>query len=110
MTYFCDTCGHALAIHMDNACQFTGCPCRKPCIAITPSELKIFRSLAAGHTVKEITGERSTRTTEAHKSNLMRKLGVHNRQQLTVLALRLGVITLNDIPVPDVAIALPLNV
>jgi DNA-binding NarL/FixJ family response regulator len=107
MTYTCASCGHVPSDHQDGRC-FGTCACAKPCVKITPRELDIFRSLARGGCVKDTTdAEHSLKTTEAHKYNLMRKLGVHNKIELTALAIRLGIISIDDIPVPDVVLALP---
>lgn len=61
---------------------------------LTPAEREVLTLLAAGSTVKAIglARGRSSKTVDAHKTNLMRKLGVHNRAQLTLWAVRAGLV------------------
>lgn len=61
---------------------------------LTPREKYIFFLLASGGSVKEVACNLnlSVKTVEAHKFNLMKKLGVHNRADLTRRAIRDGVI------------------
>jgi two-component system, NarL family, response regulator NreC len=57
--------------------------------ALTAREREILKLLADGRSVKEIAADmkRSLKTIDAHKTNLMRKLGVHDRTQLLKYAL-----------------------
>jgi two-component system, NarL family, response regulator NreC len=57
---------------------------------LTPRETEIMRHLAEGKTVRKIAGllGLSTKTVEAHKFNLMRKLGIHNKAELVHCAIR----------------------
>lgn len=57
--------------------------------ALTSRENEILLILADGHTAREVAEELSlsVKTVEAHKLNLMRKLGVHNRAALIRYAL-----------------------
>lgn len=57
--------------------------------ALTPREHEIVRILAEGCTAREVAEELrlSVKTVEAHKLNLMRKLGIHNRAALIRYAL-----------------------
>ena len=56
---------------------------------LTPREKEILQILVGGHTAREVAEELSlsVKTVEAHKLNLMRKLGVHNRSALIRYAL-----------------------
>jgi DNA-binding NarL/FixJ family response regulator len=67
-----------------------------PSVALTPREQEIVKMLAEGHSVKEtakLLGV-SVKTVEAHKFNLMRKLGIHNKAQLVTYAIRKKIVTL----------------
>jgi DNA-binding NarL/FixJ family response regulator len=57
---------------------------------LTPREEEILQLLISGDTSREIAGKLtlSTKTVEAHKFNLMRKLDVHSRGDLIKLVLR----------------------
>ena len=57
---------------------------------LTPRETEIMRHLAEGKTVRKIAGllGLSTKTVEAHKFNLMRKLDIHNKAELVHCAIR----------------------
>src|SRR5262249_9755553 len=57
---------------------------------LTPRETEIMNHLAEGKTVRKIAGilGLSTKTVEAHKFNLMRKLGIHNKAELVHCAIR----------------------
>ena len=52
---------------------------------LTPRELEVMRLLARGYAYKEIAGELfiSAKTVETHASNVLRKLQLSNRHQLT---------------------------
>lgn len=52
---------------------------------LTPRELEVLRLLARGYAYKEIAGELfiSIKTVETHASNVLRKLQLSNRHQLT---------------------------
>ena len=56
-----------------------------------------MRLLAEGRSVKEIAAsfDLSVKTVEAHKYNLMRKLGVHNKVQLVRYAVQHGVVKID---------------
>jgi two-component system response regulator NreC len=55
---------------------------------LTPREREIVKLLAEGNSVREIAVRLrlSSKTVEAHKFNLMRKLGIHNKAQLVTYA------------------------
>jgi two-component system, NarL family, response regulator NreC len=56
--------------------------------SLTPREREIVRMIAEGNSAREIAGrlQLSVKTVEAHKFNLMRKLGIHNKAQLVTYA------------------------
>ena len=62
--------------------------------ALTPREQEIARLLAEGCTARGAAYELglSVKTVEAHKLNLMRKLGIHDRASLITCALESGLI------------------
>ena len=69
---------------------------------LTSREKEVFVYLAEGKVVKEIACILgiAPKTVEAHKFNLMGKLGIHNKAQLVRMALRLRVISLNSPTAP----------
>ncbi|MEU1282222.1 response regulator transcription factor [Streptomyces sp. NPDC005805] len=65
-----------------------------PARAITDREEEILKLVAEGHTSKEI-GDLlviSTKTVERHRANLLQKLGLKDRLELTRYAIRVGLI------------------
>ncbi len=62
--------------------------------SLTPREQEVMRLLAEGFAVREIAEKLyiSPKTVENHRSNLMRKLGLHNAVELVRYAARLGLI------------------
>jgi two-component system, NarL family, response regulator LiaR len=65
---------------------------------LTPREIEILRHLAMGRSNKEIANELavSGETVKSHVSNLYAKLGVENRTQAIVKALKRGLIALEE--------------
>ncbi|MFD7315316.1 response regulator [Streptomyces sp. NPDC059883] len=65
-----------------------------PDSAITPREEEILKLVAEGHTSKEIAGLLviSAKTVERHRANLLQKLGLRDRLELTRYAIRAGLI------------------
>ena len=61
---------------------------------LTPREHEVLKFLAEGLSVKEIAVQLnlSTKTIEAHKFNLMRKLDLHNKAQLVQYAIKRKII------------------
>jgi DNA-binding NarL/FixJ family response regulator len=61
-----------------------------PHVALTPREQEILKLLAEGNSVREVSGKLnvSMKTVDAHKFNLMRKLGIHNKAQLVTYAIQ----------------------
>ncbi|OEU85049.1 regulator [Streptomyces abyssalis] len=67
---------------------------RPPARAITDREEEILKLVAEGHTSKEIAGILfiSAKTVERHRANLLQKLGLKDRLELTRYAIRAGLI------------------
>lgn len=63
---------------------------------LTERERDVLKLLAEGYTTQEIANMLvlSPKTVEGHKTNLMAKLGIHNRIDLVKYALRKGIITI----------------
>ena len=62
---------------------------------LTERERDVFQLVAEGHTTQEVADLLvvSPKTVEGHKTNLMAKLGIHNRIDLVKYALRKGIIS-----------------
>jgi len=62
--------------------------------ALTPRELEVLKLIAEGHTSKEIADLLviSIRTVERHRENMLQKLGMRDRVQLTRYAIRRGLV------------------
>lgn len=62
--------------------------------ALTGREREVLRLLVEGRTVRSAASALgvSTKTVDAHKFNLMRKLGVHNKVDLVMSAIQMGVV------------------
>jgi two-component system, NarL family, response regulator NreC len=62
--------------------------------SLTTRESEVLKMLAEGTSVKKIAGllDLSVKTVEAHKFNLMRKLGIHSKAQLVQYAVQKKVI------------------
>jgi DNA-binding NarL/FixJ family response regulator len=71
-------------------------PTQDPYKLLTKREREIFKLLAEGHSTQEIAEMLviTPKTAEGHKTNLMAKLGIHNRVELVKYALRKGIITI----------------
>ena len=61
---------------------------------LTPRELEILKLIAEAHTSKEIAGMLfiSVKTVERHRANILEKLGMRDRVELTRYAIRRGLI------------------
>lgn len=61
---------------------------QKPAESLTPREMDVLRLLAKGHTNRQIADALnvSVRTVEGHRANLMSKLELHSRVELTSYA------------------------
>jgi DNA-binding NarL/FixJ family response regulator len=68
---------------------------------LTEREREVLRLLADGLSVKEVAVrlDRSVKTAEVHKYNLMRKLGVHHQTALVKYAIAHGIV---EVPLPEV--------
>ena len=58
--------------------------------SLTAREIEVLKLLAEGRTVRAVAGvlALSVKTIEAHKFNLMRKLGIHNKAELVMWAIQ----------------------
>jgi DNA-binding NarL/FixJ family response regulator len=65
---------------------------------ITPREREVLARIGQGQTNKAIAKalRLSVKTVEKHRSNLMRKLGLHNTAAVTVYAIRQGLVSQDD--------------
>lgn len=63
--------------------------------ALTPRESEVIKLIAEGHTSKEIATLLviSERTVERHRANILVKLGLRNKVELTRYAIRRGLVT-----------------
>ncbi len=70
-----------------------------PKVSLTSREMQILRGIAKGHTSKRLAGQLGLKvpSVETHLHNIFRKLGAANRGEAVSTALKLGVITLNDL-------------
>jgi DNA-binding NarL/FixJ family response regulator len=61
---------------------------------LTPRELQVLKLIAEAHTSKEIAAELviSVKTVERHRQNILEKLGMSDRVELTRYAIRRGLI------------------
>jgi DNA-binding NarL/FixJ family response regulator len=67
---------------------------RPPQDPLTPRELEVVKLIAEGHTSEEIAAELvlSGKTVERHRANVLAKLGLRNRVELTRYAIRRGLV------------------
>jgi len=61
---------------------------------LTPREREVVQLLAEGKTSKEVAAalNLSVKTTETHRTNIMRKLDLHSVADLTLYAVRNGIV------------------
>ncbi|HZQ23796.1 MAG TPA: response regulator transcription factor [Terriglobales bacterium] len=74
----------------------------KPTIpTLTPREREVVQLLAEGKSTKEVASilDLSTKTAETHRSNIMRKLGIHSVSELVLYAIRNNIVQL-QVPTP----------
>ena len=69
---------------------------QNPYDQLTRRERDVLKLLVEGYSTKEIADTLiiTPKTVEGHKTNLMVKLGIHNRIELVKYALRKGIITI----------------
>jgi two-component system, NarL family, response regulator NreC len=62
--------------------------------SLTTRELEVLRLLAEGGTVRSVARilGLSMKTVDAHKFNLMRKIGIHNKAELVMWAIQKRVV------------------
>jgi DNA-binding NarL/FixJ family response regulator len=72
---------------------------RGPQVSLTSREMQILRGVAKGHTTKRLAKDLNLRapSIETHLHNIFKKLGAGNRGEAVSFALKLGLITLNDL-------------
>ena len=68
------------------------------CLSLTDREIEILRLVAAGHSNQEIANSLflSVWTVRTYVTGILDKLGVENRTQATLYALREGLVSLED--------------
>jgi len=67
---------------------------KNPLPALTPREREVVQLLAEGRSTKEVAShlDLSVKTAETHRSNIMRKLGLHSVSELVLYAVRNSII------------------
>jgi DNA-binding NarL/FixJ family response regulator len=82
-----------------------GTPTRDRRSNLTPREREIVQLLAEGKSTKEVASHLnlSVKTAETHRSNIMRKLGLHCVSELVLYAVRNGIIQVAAGGLPPVA-------
>jgi len=72
---------------------------------LTPREREVVQLLAEGKSTKEVAShlDLSVKTAETHRSNIMRKLGLHCVSELVLYAVRNGIIQVASRTLPSVA-------
>ncbi len=67
---------------------------RIPTSILTPREEEIVKLIAEGHSSREIADTLviSAKTVDRHRANIMQKLGIHDRLDLTRFAIRVGLV------------------
>jgi DNA-binding NarL/FixJ family response regulator len=65
-----------------------------PTDVLTPRELEVLKLIAEAHTSKEIADMLviSVKTVERHRANILEKLGMRDRVELTRYAIRRGLV------------------
>ncbi len=71
-----------------------GEPAAAPADTLTSREIEVLKLLAEGKTVRRAATDLglSSKTVDAHKFNLMRKLGIHNKAELVMWAIQKRVV------------------
>ncbi len=95
----CGRCGH-LMLHHSPGCNWKGCNCPVMLVPLTRREYQVLKAMATGSGAKGAARQLnlSVKTIEAHRYNMCRKIEAHSTLELVLMALRCGVITLEDLP------------
>ena len=82
-----------------------GTPTRDRRSTLTPREREIVQLLAEGKSTKEVASHLnlSVKTAETHRSNIMRKLGLHSVSELVLYAVRNGIVQVVARALPSVS-------
>jgi DNA-binding NarL/FixJ family response regulator len=69
---------------------------RELALGLTPTEMRVLKHLALGHTVRQAASSlrKSPKTVDNHKTQIMRKLKLHDRASLVHYAVREGLVAL----------------
>ena len=72
---------------------------RRVDVTLTSREMQVLRGIAKGHTTKHLAHDLklAVPSVETHLHNIFKKLGAGNRGEAVSAALKLGLITLNDL-------------
>ncbi len=86
----------AFAVSGADVSEFPGDDLASRKRVLTAREQEVLKLLAEGRTVRSVAGilGLSIKTVDAHKFNLMRKLGLHNKAELVMWAIRKKVVKL----------------
>lgn len=73
------------------------------CSALTPRETEVLALIANGKRTKEVAAAlgMSFRTAVCHRGRIMSKLGCHNAVELTLHAIRIGLVRVESEPSRD---------
>lgn len=73
-------------------------PVQKPVAALTPRQREILRLIAGGFTSRQIAETLSihVKTVESHRTQLMKRLGIHNVAGLVRYAIQQGLVGTSD--------------
>jgi DNA-binding NarL/FixJ family response regulator len=71
-----------------------------PTRALSAREMEVLQSVAEGKSNKEIAALLgvATKTVENHRGRLMQKLGVHNAASVTLMAVKMGLVSASSVP------------
>lgn len=102
-------CGHLSLrhekIHGGGRCLFPGCKCGRLVAAITAREFEMLQLIAAGGGSKGAAEklDLSAKTVEVHLANMRAKTGLTSTLDLILAALRMRLISLDDLPATPAA-------
>jgi DNA-binding CsgD family transcriptional regulator len=105
----CVECGHLGSRHRKDGaifvCDWGGgkCKCAGLVVQLTPREYDVLKLLAAGNTIRSaaVALNLSWHTVEAHRYNMGVKTGLRTKLDLVTMALRIGLLKLEDLPVSE---------